>query len=135
MTNQRMNVKVATPKLIKALEGALSQRIKEVAQYKTERKAYEIALSVFNNSLESLIGTKKLVRKDVNFRNGWREEGKIVTFEYSVTDAKIEAPEAPNFPHRVENEIGEIKNAISVLKLTDDEYVSTSTYNNVAKYL
>jgi hypothetical protein len=135
MSNQRINVKVPTAKLIKALETALAQRIKEVAQYKTERKAYEVALEVFNRSLESLIGTKKLHLRDVTVRNGWRDEPRIVQFEYTILDSKIQQPEAPHFPHRVENEIGEIKNAIAVLKLTDDETVSTSTYNNVAKYL
>jgi hypothetical protein len=58
-----------------------------------------------------------------------------VTFEFAIVDAKVKQPEAPDFPHRVENEISEIKNAIAVLKLTDDETVSTSTYNNVARYL
>ena len=135
MSNQRINVKVQTAKLIKALEAALAQRIKDVAQYKTERKAYEVALEVFNRSLESLIGTKKLHLRDVTVRNGWRDEPKIVQFEYTILDAKIEQPTMPGFPHSAENEIGEIKNAIAVLKLTDDETVSTSTYNNVAKYL
>jgi hypothetical protein len=132
---QKMNVKIPTAKLIKALEAALAQRIKDVEQYKTDRLKFDKDLEAFNRSLVSLIGTKKLTLKDTTVRNAWRAEGRMVTFDFALIDEKIKEPEAPNFPHRAENEISEIKNAIAILKLTDDETVSTSTYNNVSRFL
>lgn len=137
MSNQRINVKVQTSKLIKALEGALAQRVKDKAQYETEQKQYEIAVKTFERSVESLIGSKKLTLTEVNFRNygGWRDEGRMVHFEYRIMDDKIVHPERPSYPHVTDSEMHEIKNALSLLKLTDDETVSTSTYNNVARFL
>jgi hypothetical protein len=45
-------------------------------------------------------------------------------------------PEAPeSIGHYHAHQIEEIKNAISILKMTDDEYVGTSTYKGVAQYL
>ena len=132
---QKMNVKIPTAKLIKALEASLAQRIKNVAQYKTDRLKFDKDLEAFNRSLVSLIGTKKLMLKDVTVRAAWRSENQTVSFEFAIVDAKLKQPEAPDLPHRVENEISEIKNAIAILKLTDDQTVSTSTYNNVARYL
>jgi len=132
--NNKMNVKIPTAKLIKALEGALALRVQEKVQYQKDRKQYEKDLKAFYVALPSLIGTKKLTLKECNIRQ-WRSEPALATFEYTVNDPTLEAPEAPDYPHRSDNEIVEIKNAIAILKLTDDETVNTNTYNNVAKYL
>lgn len=131
--NNKMNVKIPTAKLIKALEGALAQRIKDIEQYKTDRKKYEKDLEIFHRSLQGLIGTKKLTLKECNFRQ-WRGDS-LVTFEYTINDASIKQPESPDFPHSGEREMSEIKNAIAILKLTNDETVNTNTYNNVARFL
>ena len=130
----KMNVKIPTAKLVKALEGALAQRVQEKVQYQRDRKQYEKDLKAFYAALPSLIGTKKLTLKECSFRQ-WRSDPVIATFEYAVNDPTLQAPEAPDYPHRGDNEMVEIKNAIAILKLTDDETVNTNTYNNVARYL
>jgi hypothetical protein len=43
------------------------------------------------------------------------------------------APEAVSY--HVRNECDEIRNAIAILKMTEDEVVSTNTYKGVAQYL
>ena len=130
----KMNVKIPTAKLIKALEEALAQRVQEKVQYQRDRKQYEKDLKAFYAALPSLIGTKKLTLKECNIRQ-WRSEPSVATFEYTVNDSTLQVPEAPDYPHRGDNEMLEIKNAIAILKLTDDETVNTNTYNNVARYL
>jgi hypothetical protein len=130
----KMNVKIPTEKLIKALEGALAQRVKDKAQYQKDRKQYEKDLKAFYASLPSLIGTRKLTFKECNIRR-WRTEPTVATFEYIVNDPTLEAPDAPDYPHSGDHEMNEIKNAIAILKLTNDETVNTNTYNNVARYL
>ena len=57
MTAKSMNVKVSTAKLIKALEGALAKREKEVSDYKKAREAYEKEYEAFEKSLVKLVGT------------------------------------------------------------------------------
>jgi hypothetical protein len=37
--------------------------------------------------------------------------------------------------HIYKDTVDEIENAIRILKLTDEEVVSTSTYNSIARYL
>lgn len=138
MTTKTMNVKVSTAKLIKALETALAKRQKDSDDFDKSVKEYEKEYEVFTKSLVSLIGTKKLVLSNVRLRNDYRNSGtELAEFEFSM-DKSIKVPERPQreTAHwNVANAIDEIKNAIAILKMTDDEYVSTSTYKGVAQYL
>lgn len=135
MTTKSMNVKVSTAKLIKALEGALSKREKEVADYKKAREAYEKEHTAFEKSLVKLVGTNKLTLKSSKVQDNWRDELKEVTLTFSLS-ASIKLPETPeHIGHYHANQIEEIANAISILKMTDDEFVGTSTYKGVAQYL
>ena len=135
MTAKSMNVKVSTSKLIKALEGALAKRQKEVADYKKAREAYEKEHEAFEKSLVKLVGTNKLTFKSSRVQDNWREEFKEVTLTFSLSSS-VKLPEAPeSIGHYHANQIEEIANAISILKMTDDEFVGTSTYKGVAQYL
>lgn len=130
-----MNVKVSTSKLITALEGALAKRQKEVADYKKAREAYEKEYEAFEKSLVKLVGTNKLTFRSSRIQNGWRDEPKELTLSFTISPS-LKEPQAPDhvgYCH--DNQIEEISNAISILKMTDDEYVGTSTYKGVAQYL
>ena len=135
MGTKPMNVKVSTLKLIKALETALAKRQKEVADYKKAKEAYDKEYEAFEKSLIKLVGTNKLTLKTYRIQNGWREEPKelIVSFTISPSLKEPKEPESIGYYHA--NQIEEISNAISILKMTDDEYVGTSTYKGVAQYL
>jgi hypothetical protein len=135
MSTKPMNVKVSTSKLITALEGALAKRQKEVADYKKAREAYEKEHLAFEKSLVKLVGTNKLTLKSSRVQDNWREELKEVTLTFNLS-ASVKLPEAPDhIGHYHDNQIEEISNAIAILKMTDDEYVGTSTYKGVARYL
>ena len=135
MTTKSMNVKVSTAKLIKALESALAKREKEVSDYKKAREAYEKEHDAFEKSLVKLVGTNKLTLKSSHIQNGWRSEPKELNLTF-VLSSSVKMPEAPeSIGHYHAHQIEEIKNAISILKMTDDEYVGTSTYKGVAQYL
>jgi hypothetical protein len=135
MTTKSMNVKVSTAKLIKALEGALAKRQKEVADYKKAKEAYDKEYADFEKSLIKLVGTNKLTLKSSRIQNGWRDEPKelIVSFTISPSLKEPQEPESIGYYHN--SQIEEISNAISILKMTDDEFVGTSTYKGVAQYL
>ena len=135
MTAKSMNVKVSTSKLIKALEGALAKRQKEVADYKKAREAYEKEHEAFEKSLVKLVGTNKLTFKSSRIQDSWREEPKELTLSFTLSSS-LKLPQAPeSIGHYHANQIEEIANAISILKMTDDEFVGTSTYKGVAQYL
>jgi hypothetical protein len=135
MTTKSMNVKVSTAKLIKALEVALAKREKEVADYKKAREAYEKEHEAFEKSLVKLVGTSKLTFKSSRVQDSWRDEMREVTLTFNLSPS-VKLPESPeHIGHYHANQIEEIKNAISILKMTDDEFVGTSTYKGVAQYL
>ena len=136
MSAKVMNVKVSTEKLIKALEEALQKRLSDKAKAEKEQEEYTKEVKKFEQSLIELVGTKKLTLLSASIRNQWRSESKEVEFTFSISDS-VKAPVAPesNVYRYMNNEVAEIQNAIAILKMTDEEYVSTSTYKGVAQYL
>jgi hypothetical protein len=126
---------VSTSKLIKALEGALAKRQKEVADYKKAREAYEKEHEAFEKSLVKLVGTNKLTFKSSRIQDSWRDEPKELTLTFTLSSS-LKLPQAPeSIGHYHNHQIEEISNAISILKMTDDEYVGTSTYKGVARFI
>ena len=136
--SKSLSVKVSTAKLIKALEAALNKREKEINDYKKARADYEKEHKEFVKSLTSLIGTNKVTLKDTSFREkGWKTDLPEVEFTFTI-NGSVKVPKEPERTaahYSNERECDEIRNAISLLKMTDDEYVGTSTYKGVAQYL
>lgn len=137
MTTKAMNVKISTEKLITALEKALQQRVDEREKYEAERAKYEKDHEAFVKSLVDLIGTKKLSLKNTTVREVWRRDGDYEV-EFTFDMPKMSPPEAPEMPANYfqrDNAQNELQNAIAILKMTDEQYVSASTYKGVAQYL
>jgi argininosuccinate lyase len=134
MTTKSMNVKVSTAKLITALEGALAKRQKEVADYKKAKEAYDKEYEAFEKSLIKLVGTNKLTLKSSRIQS-WRNDPVEAVFNFEVSPSVKMPKEPESIGHYHNHQIEEILNAISILKMTDDEYVGTSTYKGVAQYL
>lgn len=134
--SKSLSVKVSTAKLIKALESALAKREKQIADYDKAYEQYEKDRKEFVKNLPSLIGTKSVTLVDTNFNErAWKSELPEATFTYKVS-ASVKVPKAPEGLHySVRNECEEIRNAIAILKMTDDEYVSTNSYKGVAQYI
>jgi hypothetical protein len=130
-----INVKVSTQKLIESLESALAVREAAQADYDKKHKQYEAEKAKFDKELISLIGTKKLSLVSTRVYRNYRSDKSCVDFEFTLSgDVKI--PEAPDhLMPRATCEIEEIRNAIALLRLSDSETVSTSTYKGVARYL
>lgn len=137
MTTKAMNVKISTAKLISALDKALQQRVDQQAKYEAERAKYEKEHEAFVKSLVELVGTKKLSLKNTIVREVWRRDGDYEV-EFTFDMPKMSLPQAPEMPDsyfQMKHAQDELRNAISILKMTDDEYVSASTYKGVAQYL
>lgn len=134
-----LNVKVKRVTLIGALANAVKDREKRKTDYAKAQKEWEKEEKDFRASLVALIGTKKLTLKDTNYRErGYRTEGAEVEFTFSMNGVTF--PQQPEIMSgytawQVDQEIAEIKNAIAILEMSDEEYVSASTYKGVAQYL
>lgn len=130
-----INVKVSTQKLIESLESALAVREAAQADYDKKYKQYEADRKKFEKDLIGLIGTKKLSLTNTNIYTNYRQDVRTVEFSFSMSD-DLKIPQQPehSLPHS-SHEITEIRNAIAILRLSDAETVSTSTYKGVARYL
>lgn len=134
-----ISVKIATPKVIKALESALatleinwtSQEANE-AKYEKARKAWQkevIDYAVAN------------IKKAENFRTNYRHYSNNLNIDFDLTVLEKDLPKEPEkdyetlHQHSYREQKQEISNAIRILKMTDEETVNTSTYNAVAQYL
>ena len=134
-----ISVKIATPKVIKALETALrkleadytSQEANEV-KYEKLRKAWQKEVSDF---------AVANIKKAENFRTSYRSWNNTLNIDYDLTVSEKEMPKEPEkdfvtmHKHSYLEQKQEIENAIRILKMTDEETVNTSTYNAVAQYL
>jgi len=134
-----LNVKVKRVTLIEALRNAIKERETRKTDYAKAQKEWEKTEKDFRASLVALIGTKKLTLKDTNYRErGYRSEGAEVEFTFAMSGVTF--PEQPEVMKgytswQTDQEIAEIKNAVAILEMSDEEYVSASTYKGVAQYL
>jgi len=134
-----ISVKIPTQRVIDALTQSLnkleldytSQEQKE-AQYQTAYKAWQTELATWAIANFS---------KAENIRTNYRAWSNNLNVDFDITTKENEFPAEPvkDFDtihqHNYREQKEEISNAIRMLKMTDEEVVSTSTYQAVARYL
>ena len=133
-----INVKIATTKVIKALETKLAQIHKDKANQKENEAKFKKAQDKWSKEVVKLALANTAKAKDVSANSNYRDE---IHINFSLPAGTIELPEQPERDFDTLNEwqykemVEEIENAIRILKMTDEELVSTSTYNAIARYL
>ena len=137
-----LQVKVKVSTLISALEQALADREKRYKEQEAEQAKYEKAVEAYNLAVLKLIkaGKGKVTEASRSHYYEHRKNKNEAVFSVTVTLPKgilgnePEAPEAyQDWKYRTERE--EIQQAIRVLKMTEQEFVSASTYKSIAQYL
>jgi hypothetical protein len=133
-----ISVKIATTKVIKALETKLAEIQKDKANQKTNEEKFSKAQEKYNKDVAKLALEK--ISKATDLSAHKRYNGEIVV-NFSLPAGTVELPKEPERDFKSYHEwqysemIEEIENAIRILKMTDEEVVSTSTYNAIARYL
>jgi len=134
-----INVKIATTKVIKALETKLAQIKKQYAEQDALEAKHQKAIEKWKKDLiEYAIAN---IKKAENLRTNYRSWNKTLNIDFDLTVPESSAPKEPirDFDqlhaHTYNEMVEEIENAIRILKMTDEEVVSTSTYNAIARYL
>ncbi len=137
--NQKaISVKIATTKVIKALEEAKAKLEKSYASQEANEAKYKKAQEKYHKEVAKL--ALAVISKAENLRANVRYNG-MVNVDFDLPAGSITLPEEPKKDYETIHEwqfreqIGEIENAIRILKMTDEEVVSTSTYNAIARYL
>ena len=129
-----ISVKVATPKVIKALETKLAEGKSAITNNEKKRKEYEKTEKAWAKEVAEL-AIKQLAKADVGAHENWRGE---VSINFQLPAGAIKLPEKPSMELESElarYEVQEIENAIRILKMTDEEFVNASTFNKLAQYL
>ena len=133
-----INVKIATTKVIKALEGALAKLETEYASQEANEAKYDKARKAWAKEVGKLALAQ--ISKAENISANERYNG-VINVDFNLPAGTIKLPDEPkkdfmtmnDWQYREQKE--EIENAIRILKMTDEEVVSTSTYNAIARYL
>jgi hypothetical protein len=133
-----ISVKIATPKVIKALETKLAQLQKDKANQKVNEEKFQKATEKWNKEVAKLALEHISKAKDLSANIRYNGE---VNVDFNLPKGIVELPEQPEKDFDTYHEwqykemVDEIENAIRILKMTDEETVSTSTYNSIARYL
>jgi len=134
-----LNVKIATPKVIKALETKLAEIKKAYAEQGANEAKYQKAREKWQKEIGKW--AIEHFSKAENIRTNYRQWNKTLNVDFDLIVNETDFPTEPEkdfeviHQHTYNEMKEEIENAIRILKMTDEEVVSTSTYNAIARYL
>ena len=134
-----LNVKIPTAKVIKALEQALNKlELDYTSQDEAEAK-YQKAMDKWRKDI-SKWAIDNFSKAD-NLRTNYRSWNNTLNVDFDIITVEGNFPAEPERDfesmniHSYRDMKDEMSNAIRILKMTDEETVSTSTYNSIARYL
>ena len=134
-----ISVKIATTKVIKALETKLDKLKSDFAKQDENEAKFRKAQEKWQKEVGKwAVGQ---ISKAQNLRTNYRSWNKTLNVDFDLTCEENDFPKEPEKDFEVihrhtYNEMKEeLENAIRILKMTDEEVVSTSTYNAIARYL
>jgi hypothetical protein len=138
-SGKSISVKIATPKVIKALESALAKLESDYTSQEANEAKYEKLRKAWQKEISDYAVAN--IKKAENFRTNYRSWNNTLNIDYDLTVSEKDLPKEPEkdfesisiYNYREQKE--EMQNAIRILKMTDEETVSTSTYQAVARYL
>ena len=134
-----INVKIATPKVITALENRLVELEANYKKQDENEAKYNEAIEAWKKDLFAYAIAN--IDKAQNVRTNYRQWTNNLNVDFDLTVNENEFPAEPirDFEqihqHSYREMKEEMENAIRILKMTDEETVSTSTYNAIARYL
>ena len=137
--NQKaISVKIATTKVIKALETKLAQLVKDKESQASNEAKHEKAVEKWNKEVAKLALSVISKAEDLEAHKRYNNQ---IAVSFNLPAGSIELPDEPKKDYETYHDwqyremVEEIENAIRILKMTDEEVVSTSTYNAIARYL
>jgi uncharacterized protein YhaN len=137
--SRAITVKVATPKVIKALETRLAQLEKDYTSQEANEAKYEKARKAWQKEVSDFAVAN--IKKAENFRTNYRSWNKTLNIDYDLTVNESDLPKEPEkdfeviHQHTYREMKEDITNALTILKMTDEETVNASTMKQIAKYL
>ena len=134
-----ISVKIPTQRIITSLEQALNKLELDYTSQEANEAKYQVAYKKWQKELADYAIAH--FSKAENIRTNYRSWNKTLNVDFDIVGSETEFPAEPvkDFDtihqHTYREMKEEISNAIRILKMTDEETVSTSTYQAVARYL
>ena len=134
-----ISVKIPTERVIKALEQALNKLELDYTSQEENEAKYQKAREVWQKEVGQWAINN--FAKAENLRTNYRSWNSTLNVDFDIITKEGNFPAEPEkdyeqiHQHTYREQKEEISNAIRMLKMTDEEVVSTSTYNAVARYL
>jgi len=137
--SRQITVKVATTKVIKALETRLAELEKNYASQEANEAKFQKKMEAWKKE----IGKWAIANfsKAENLRTNYRSWNKTLNVDFDIIVSEKEFPLEPEKDYETihQHSYREIKeditNALTILKMTDEETVNASTMKQIAKYL
>jgi len=134
-----ITVKVATTKVIKALETRLATLEKDYASQEANEAKYNKAVEAWRKE----IGKWAIANfsKAENLRTNYRSWNNTLNVDFDIITKEGNFPTEPEkdfeviHQHQYREMKEDITNALTILKMTDEETVNASTMKQIAKYL
>ena len=134
-----ITVKVATTKVIKALETRLATLEKDYATQGANEAKYNKAVEAWKKE----IGKWAIANfsKAENLRTNYRNWNNTLNVDFDIITKEGSFPAEPEkdfeviHTHSYREMKEDISNALTILKMTDEETVNASTMKQIAKYL
>ena len=137
-----VSVKIPTAKVIEMVESKLAEMNKSIKEYPALLNTYKKEIKAYTKSVLELAG--KNANKIVAYKDyDWTDEQISVSFDYrgqaqlhigKAIFAKLgDKPEQPSDPdnYQFRQNKEQLEKTLKLLKLTEQESVSASTYNSV----
>jgi hypothetical protein len=134
-----ISVKIPTSRIITSLEQALNKLELDYTSQEAKEAEYQIAYKKWQKQLADFAIAN--FAKAENIRTNYRSWNKTLNVDFDIVGSETQFPAEPEkdfdtiHKHNYNEMKEEISNAIRILKMTDEETVSTSTYQAVARYL
>lgn len=134
-----ISVKIATTKVIKALEDALAKLNSDYASQEANEAKYEKARKAWQKEIADYAIAH--IKKAENFRTSFRSWNNTLNIDFDLTVSEKDLPKEPErdfttmHQHTYNEIVEDITNALTILKMTDEETVNASTMKQIARYL
>ena len=134
-----ISVKIPTQRVIDALQKSLDKLELDYTSQEANEARYELLRKAWQKEVQDYALAN--ISKAENFRTNYRSWNNSLNIDFDLTVNEKDMPKEPEkdfdslsvYNYREQKE--EISNAIRILKMTDEEVVSTSTYQAVSRYL
>ena len=134
-----ISVKIPTQRVIEALTQSLAKLEVDYTSQEAKEAEYQIAYKSWQTELADFAIAH--FANAENIRTNYRSWNKTLNVDFDIIGSDNLFPAEPEkdfetiHNHEYRSQKEEMSNAIRILKMTDEEVVSTSTYQAVARYL